>query len=193
MSALTPRESTTAVRRLLKLWRGTSAADRAAGLSWYAQAQDAAAQIWPERPDLAAGVIAALSPRCQWVTNVAWSAAVVTAARTGQPCPEVSMTNNRTAAWRIANGEAPLDVMRGPKVTRFYRNIMRDYACATVDVWVVRAAMPAGDARVGKDGAIGPPLYRDIESAIQRAAQIAGVTAAQLQAVCWVAIRGRAA
>lgn len=187
---------TTMVRRLLRLYRAATPAVIAAGESWYRAAQDAAAEIFPERPDIAAGVIAALSPRCQWITNVRWARAVVHAANTGQECPNVSMMDNRAAAWKIAQGAAPLSVLNGPKVSRFYRNIMADMDCATVDVWMMRAALGADnvptDAK-GKEKAPTIRQYRAIESAVQRAAALAGISAAMLQAVVWIVVRGAAA
>lgn len=51
------------VRRILATYRRATPAELAAGAEWYRVAQDAAAVIYPERPDIAAGVIAALSPR----------------------------------------------------------------------------------------------------------------------------------
>lgn len=187
---------TTMVRRLLRLYRSATPAVVAAGESWYTAAQDAAAQIYPERPDIAAGVIAALSPRCQWVTNVRWARAVVHAANTGQECPRVSTEDNRAAAWKIAQGAAPLSVLNGPKVSRFYRNIMADMDCATVDVWMMRALLTDAEIPRNRKGEMIAPrgrMYRMLEAAIQRAAAIAGISAAMMQAICWILIRGRAA
>lgn len=186
---------TTMVRRALRLYRSATPATIAAGESWYRAAQDAAAAIFPERPDIAAGVIAALSPRCQWTTNVRWARAVVHAALSGQECPRVSTMDNRRAAWRIANGADPLNVLNGPKVSRFYRNIMADMSCATVDVWMMRALLTDSEIPRNAKGEMQAPgrrMYRALESALQRAAQIAGTSAAMLQAVLWILARGRA-
>lgn len=186
---------TTMVRRITRAYRSASTADRAAGLGWYDAAQREAAQIWPERPDLAAGVLAALSPRCQWSTNVAWSYAVVTAARAGGQCPPVSTTANRATAWAIATtGADPLQhlgkvshtgrVTSGHKVRAFYRNITGDHGAVTVDVWAYRAA-------TGRDVEyIGARDYALISAAYVRAAQILGVTPRECQAAVWVATRG---
>jgi hypothetical protein len=182
----------TMVRRILKHYRAATPATLAAGESWYRAAQDAAAEIFPERPDIAAGVIAALSPRCQWSTNVRWARAIVHAARTGAPCPAVHTETMRAIAWKIATGEqTPEDALKGPKISRFYRNIMQDMNCATVDVWAMRAAlgpgMPAGKQAPTR------VEYRAIEAAYIRAAEIVGTSAAMLQAVVWIQVRGRAA
>ena len=183
------------VRRICRAYRAAPDADRAAGLGWYAAAQCEAARIWPERPDLAAGVLAALSPRCQWSTNVAWAHVVVQAARSGRPCPAVSTKSNRRAAWAIATtGADPLAhlgrvshtgrVTSGHKVRAFYRNIVGDQTAVTVDVWAYRAA-------TGREvDAIGAREYRAIEAAYQRAAAILCVSPRDCQAAVWMSVRG---
>lgn len=184
------------VRRLLALYRASSPATRAAGIGWYETAGNAAATMWPERPDIAAGVIAALSPRAHWVTNLRWAAAIIHAARTGQECPQVGMTDGRNKAWRIANGEPWQDVLRGPKVTRFAASIdptVRDMSRATVDVWMVRAAEGVNGPKSSKGIPLAPARarYVAIERAIQRAAQLAGgISAAEFQAIVWLQISG---
>src|SRR5690349_21017448 len=121
-------------RRILAHYRAADESVRMLGDAWYDQAQQTAEEICPEDPTMAAGVIAALSPRCQWITNVAWARAVIHAAQNGLPCPAVHTTAMRKQAWRIANGEAPLSVLNGPKVRRFFGNINGDRSAVTVDV-----------------------------------------------------------
>lgn len=186
---------TAMVRRICRAFRSASPADRAAGLGWYDAAQREAAAIWPERPDLAAGVLAALSPRCQWSSNVAWAYALVAAARAGGECPPVSMMDNRATAWAIATtGGDPLRhlgkvshtgrVISGQKVRAFYRNITGDHDSVTVDVWAFRAAT----GQEVED--ITARQYRLISAAYVRAAAILGVTPRECQAAVWVATRG---
>lgn len=193
----TTQTQTQMVRRILKHYRAATPAVHAAGESWYAAAQEAAAQIYPERPDIAAGVIAALSPRCKWVSNVRWARAIVNAARNGQECPSVHTTTMRAIAWDIATGvRTPEEALRGPKISRFYRNIMQDMNCATVDIWAMRAALGSDNVPTDARGIEKAPTivqYRTIESAYIRAARIAGTSPAMLQAVVWIVVRGAAA
>lgn len=186
---------TTMVRRITRAYRAATPADRAAGLGWYDAAAREAAAIWADRPDIAAGVLAALSPRCQWATNVAWAHALVAAARAGQACPPVSTESNRATAWAIATtGADPLThlgkishtgrVTSGHKVRAFYRNITGDEHAVTVDVWAFRAA-------TGRDvDAVSATDYRAISAAYARAAAILGISPRDCQAAVWVATRG---
>lgn len=171
----------------MRLWRAASPATREAGRTWYAAAWEIACDIYPERPDIAAGVLAALSPRCQWRVNVAWARALVAAARAGAECPAVHTTAMRAQAWRIAQGAPALDVLNGLKVRAFYSNIMGDRSAVTVDVWMARVADPRLGERFGR------PAYRRVAAAITRAAEIAGVDPATMQAAVWIQARGRVA
>ena len=177
----------TMVRNITRAYRNATPADAAAGLGWYAEAYRVAADIWPERPDLAAGVIAALSPRCQWSTNVVWARAMVNAARSGAATPPaVHTTAMRGQAWRIANGEAPLSVLNGPKVRSFWANIMGDTDAVTCDVWAVFVALGRKDETMVRTQA----RYDLVASAYRRAAAIVGVSPRECQAAVWVAARG---
>jgi len=149
-----------------------------------------------------AGVVAALSPRQHWSVNLRIAEEVVRAARQGQPCPAVSTGANRAKAWRIANGERPLDVLGGPKVRAFYRNLTGNLDLVTVDVWAARAA-----GLTYRDGqGIDERTYARVAVAYANVAEAVGIRPAELQAIVWaqvraqgyvrsngVAVRGRAA
>lgn len=176
-------------RRILRAHANATPADLVAGIAWYDRARDAAAAILPDDPNRAAGVIAALSPRCQWATNVAWAARMIDAAQAGEACPpRVHTTTQRRIAWAIANGADPLDVLSGPKVRRFYLNIIGDHNVVTVDVWAARAAEGHSNPAAPRGG-----RYDAIERAYQNAARVVGMTPRDLQAAVWVHTRGSAA
>jgi hypothetical protein len=193
---------TAMVRRILATYRRATPAELQAGRDWYRTAQDAAAEIFPERPDIAAGVIAALSPRAQWATNLRWARAMVHAARTGQECPAVHTQTMRAIAWDIATGvKTYSEALNGPKTSRFARAIdptIADLSRVTVDAWAARTAEGKNSPSHNANGAVAPTgrRYLAIERAYQRAAQIAGTDPAIVQAVCWLReqteARGRA-
>lgn len=180
------------VRRILATYRRATAAELAGGKEWYATAQDAAATIYPERPDIAAGVIAALSPRAQWAVNLRWARAVVHAARTGQECPAVHTQTMRAIAWKIATGEQSYaDALNGPKTSRFAAAIdptVADLSRCTVDAWAARTAEGPDSPSHNHNGAKAPngARYALIERAYQRAAEILSADTAIVQAVCWL-------
>jgi hypothetical protein len=185
-------EQNAMVRRITRMYRKATPAEYAAGVEWYRVAQDAAAQIYPERPDIAAGVIAALSPRAQWAVNLRWARAVVHAARTGQECPAVHMRTMRAIAWDIATGERTYtEALKGPKTSRFAAAIdptVADLSRVTCDAWAARTAEGKNSPSHNANGAVAPTgqRYLRIERAYQRAAQILGQDPAIVQAVCWL-------
>jgi hypothetical protein len=186
----TPREAGQLVamrRRILAAYGEATAADLAAGLDWYRRAHDAARDLLPADPSRAAGVIAALSPRCHWRTNLVWAAAILEAAERGDASPpRVHTLAMRRLAWRIALGEAPLEVLNGPKVRAFYANITGDLDAVTVDVWAARAAAGRDVARItGR-------TYTLIARAYREAAAILDMPARDVQAAVWVHVRGSA-
>lgn len=161
------------------------------GLAWYRTARSTARALAREHGTTlatAAGVVAALSPRNRWSVNVSQAARVLEAAAApAGRCPRVSTTLNRERAWRIARGERPLDVLGGPKVRSFYRNIVGDRSAVTVDVWAARV-VGVTEAELGRIGG-----YELVADAYRAAGVELGWAPCDVQAVAWVAVRGAAA
>ena len=133
-----------AAARVDKWLNAATAQDLADGLEWYDRARREAERM-ADASGLSvrscAGVIAALSPRCQWASNVRAAEKLICAAGAGEAEPIVNGTlSNRAKAWRIAQGEDPDAVLGGPKVRAFFANIMGDVDAVTIDVWAARAA-----------------------------------------------------
>lgn len=166
-----------------------TAQDLANGLAWYDRARDEALRLayvpGCGSVERAAGVIAALSPRCQWASNVTAAERMIAAAATRQPRPPAYGTlSNRRKAWRIARGEDPELVLSGPKVRAFYANIMGDTEEVTVDTWAARAAEGRENPHAPKKG-----RYRRCAEAYRRAARAQGMTPRDCQAAVWTVYR----
>jgi hypothetical protein len=187
------------VTRLLKVWDEMTPEAFAAGIAWYGEARNAAREMHPNVL-VAAGVIAALSPRQKWDANKRYAGMVCRAALDGSViCPKTASYGVlERKAWAIATMQTPtidaiLKILNGDKITRFFRNIIGDDNAVTVDVWAARAA---GDNKVspstGKDIAPHGLRYAYLESAYQIAAQRVGVTPREFQAAIWCFVRGKA-
>lgn len=165
-----------------------TADDLAAGLEWYDRARriaDAMAVEYGIPARQCAGVIAALSPRCQWATNVEGARRMIAAASAGSSEPVAAGTlSNRAKAWAIANGADPDAVLGGQKVRAFFANIMGDTDAVTVDVWAARAAE-------GRDNPNAPVKrrYRLCAETYRRAARRHGLTPRDAQAAVWTIYR----
>jgi hypothetical protein len=168
-------------------WYAESTTENREAAVWYGRGRAHARRIARDTDVTvarAAGVIAALSPRTQWAVNLRWAEGLLRAAQAGRRHPPlVGFGSSRIKAWRIAQGERPLDVLSGPKVRAFYRNLMGDLEHVTVDVWAMRAAGFRGSLRARE--------YDAVASAYREAARILKLRPAELQAIVWVAIRGR--
>lgn len=183
---------------LLRTFNSASDENILAGLTWYHDAHEFAADL-ARATDLdlvtVAAVIAALSPQTRWETN---KAAAVELLKNGTRYPGMLISNYERAKRVLA--ASPVDALaalqiRGedsaPKIASFARNILGDEQRVTVDVWAARAALGgSADAerllsRVG--------MYEAIAAQYRWLARRVGVTAPQAQAIVWVALTGKGA
>lgn len=162
--------------------------DLADGLAWYDRARRMAENMSAETGISVrhcAGVIAALSPRQQWGTNVAGARRMLRAAAAGEGEPVVGgLSANRVKAWSIAQGADPDAVLSGPKVRAFYANIMGDVDAVTLDVWATRAAE-------GRENPHSPERrrYRLLSESYRRAGERRGMYPRDVQAAVWTVYR----
>ena len=176
------------VARILNAYDRASASDMADGERWYETARitaDALAAGTGLTTEQAAGVIAALSPRVRWETNVKAAAMIIAAARRTSVRPYVAgYSANIEKAWKIANGGDPEKILGGPKVTSFFANICGDEESVTCDVWAARAAEGVSNkyAPSGK-------RYTLLANAYRMAASARDVSPMIMQATVWVFTR----
>ena len=172
----------TPTKRLIAYYERATTDERLAGESWYTEARTVARMLSRRHAvtsNVAAGVIASLSPRVTWRQNIKLADAVL-----GLTYERGALGANLQKARRIANGERPLDVLRGPKVRAFYRALTGDESSGVIDVWMQRAM------RVTR---LSVRAYEACVRALQRAAKAVGTTVARLQAIVWTVVRGSAA
>lgn len=177
------------VGRLSAILECASEENWEAGTYWYAEAHDVAADIATEynvSVGTAAGVIAALSPRCPWERNVKYAWQLF---ETGDA--PVMFTSKRKAL-RIKNGEAALDVLAGNKVVAFYHNIMNPSSGR--DVCVDSHACDTAVGRKLTDPERKQVMerkggYSAVAEAYRTVADEFGLIPAQAQAIIWLAWR----
>ena len=159
-----------------------------AARDWYSAAQEIALEMAREfgvTLEIAASVIAATSPRTIWSFNVKHARAILA----GEEIPAGALgTNDKRGRNCAILGFDGLG--NGPKVNAFARNIAGDLHAVTVDMWALSAAM--GDVYGVPKYLARRGAYETIAHAYRDAADFYGVMPAQMQAIVWVAIRGRA-
>lgn len=179
---------------------------REAGRAWYPSATREARALARRHGvtlRVAAGVLAALSPRVQWSQNLRAADAAIAAAISGRDdglfggtdaaiaavnasYARLALPESRAKAARIVCGERPLDVLGGPKVRAFYRAITGDRDALTLDVWALRAAGWERWSVPGPQSA----ARRAIDAAYRQAAADVGEHVREFQAIVWLAVRG---
>ena len=188
------------VKKILSVFNLASADDLATGLNWYAQAKKAAA-IMAERynihPHEAAGVIAALSPRNRWERNLTDAENLIAAyaAAGAEGCATIKVCTfggNKAKAIRILSAGCITDadvikILSGPKLVEFYSCIVGiQDVCIDGHAYAIWFGHRLTLARVPS---IGVKLRRQIKADYLTAAEKAGISPAQMQAVTWCAWR----
>lgn len=183
------------VSNILAVYNGATGDNVRWGLMWYPTAHRQAAAMGGGRPQhLArnAGIVAALSPLNGWTNNLRKAEEVISkrgriSVAKGMP-NGIGLGNNVAKAIAIYNGADPLDVLKGDKVTAFYRTILDP--TGDIDPVIDRHAF---DIAVGEQtnekrrGALSRKgVYAEFANAYREAAKIAGIGSAQMQAITWV-------
>lgn len=187
---MTKAKNVPQVRNLTEIMRNVDEQSLTEGLTWYDRARAHAALLDPNDVSRAAGVIAALSPLNSWPQNLMLASQVYAGNRNiGY------MGNGKRKAYRIFDGEAPLDVLGGNKVRSFYRNIIGDDSvfAVTIDRHAIDAACgrtltdKQRSAHVKNDR-----LYWELAGMYERTAKIINAekgtdySPSQIQAIVWV-------
>lgn len=170
----------------------------ASGIGWYGTAHAEALRLAMQAGvtvHVAAGVIAALSPRMRWVDNLQDARKMLVDG--DRFYGMMALPSNILKAIRIIDGEDPETVLGGRKVRSFYRNILFPVTSldVTQDVWFLRHVVPAEWTNgytqyahfLGRKG-----VYDAIAEAIRDLADDFAVLPHQLQAALWVQARGQA-
>lgn len=175
------------VARLTALYQNADDIVMDHGRDWYnAAARDVGdmAADFGVSFEVAAGVVAALSPQTRWRENLAGARIVLRACQDRRaPVGVRGYGANIAKAKRIALGEPARKVLGGPKVRAFWANICGDVCAVTVDVWAQRAA-------TGRE--LSPPSgarYERIAEAYRAAAEMVGEHPRDFQAIIWLATR----
>lgn len=159
--------------------------DHNLGMRWYADTAVFTLDL-AEHYDIpvanVAAALAHLSPRVTWDRNKQMLRELLATGHTNGLHAAVM----RAGAALRSND--PIGTLHGCKTSAFARNILGDYTPVTVDVWALRAAIPGFPRKVTPTR----KQYAMVAAAYTAVAVELEVSPAQLQAIVWVAIRGKA-
>lgn len=180
------------VSRLLFLYGNATPQQRDEGENWYPKAAAFAAQLAAQYGiprEVAAGVVAVVSPQMKWRDNKSVALALVAAHAGGEGLPHglAGYPTNHAKAWRMLTTGDVWANINGPKVVPFLRNILGDWDEVTCDIHACRAAY----GHKFSNAPTGP--QRDyVAQAYTTAARLVRVYPAVFQAVVWCVVRGSA-
>jgi hypothetical protein len=159
-------------------------AEIAEGTEWYRGAHALALELSPDDVWRGAGILAAFSPLTPWTQNVILARRLF---ENDGIMEGGTLANSINAATRIYNGEHPLDVLKGDKTRAFCAAIAdpEGSTIATIDRHAFNIAMGTveGNPKVNRG------MFRNLSDAYVEAAELCGVSVAQIQAITWVAFR----
>jgi len=187
------------VARFRNAYRAASRKERREAINWYRDANQLAQDIARAHEgvsvDTAARVIAVISPRLSWGSNVACAHAIVAHWEREQNWEDLkiqALPKNIEKAFLILDGRP--EFLRGPKVNAFYENIISSGQSGppTIDNWMIRIATGARE-RIYHNTPT-KAQREAIESALREACKrYSRIALANFQAVIWVSFRAQLA
>jgi hypothetical protein len=155
------------------------------GKNWYPEARKIVGSKYSHAP----AVFAVLSPRITWQENIKGAEKILKAASQGlSVIPRVvGIRSNVEKAWAIAQ-DGDVSRVSGPKVSAFFANLSGNDERVTIDVWAARAAGVSDKEMSHLDR----QRYVNLEAAYVEVARVLGFKPSELQAICWIVVRGKA-
>ena len=171
--------------------------ERKAGLQYYTNQHNRLARLAEGvqvDTEVAIGIFCALSPNNEENGNYRDVVAVMRAYVNGKKPEDVKVSSysaNKVKAFRIAAGERPLDVLRGPKVVAFYLNTLdpSNRHAVTVDGHMVncwRGQVAPLKLVAGGPGRVTPAEHKLIIAGVKEVASNAGILPCQMQSTLWL-------
>lgn len=141
-----------------------------------------------------AGVFAALSPNNSYVQNLKDTEKILAGVNAGLIPEKVSVCTynlNKLKAWAIAEGVAPLDIIKADKTRNFYGNLADpdNPLPVTVDGHIYWAYHGRRGKVKSNELKMNHALYEEIAECIRFIGEIKGVISNQVQATIWQVYR----
>ena len=188
--------STPSTRNVTRIFREATPEQIEAGIDWYADARRIAgvfAEQYGVTVEVAAGVIAALSPLNSWGANVNLASRFLAAGGLDAGY----LRANLAKARRILAGDDILSTLSGLKVTNFYRSIIsagEDGVCIDRHAY----SLAVNDRSVSNDiPSLSPKRYAEVAECYVKAARILSrelgmpLAPAVVQSVTWTVWRNK--
>jgi len=175
---------------IVKVFRQATVTELTEELDWYVRAFNFAALLNPTDPNMAAGVIAAVSPITPWGRNQEIARRAFEDGRTTG-----TLYRNAAKADAIMGGADPLDVLGGDKVRNFYLSIIGDPNACCIDRHAMDIAWGTATDDKTRRVISRKGMYDKFVAAYVEAAEILSdelgreILASAVQSVTWVVWR----
>lgn len=175
---------------ILRTWNTTTASDRH---DWYQEAHDWCRSICKRSSytlEQTIGVVAALSPLLSWEKNKEYAehAILEVCEPSALPCMGTSC-RKAEAIMSVLTTEEVLAILKGPKTTAFYMNIMCPRASDHITIDRHAIGIAFGQRLTNDKISVTPKQYRFIQDCYAWTASGIGVSPLLLQSATWVAWR----
>tara|TARA_R110000796_G_C14457138_1_gene424079 strand:+ start:72 stop:677 length:606 start_codon:yes stop_codon:yes gene_type:complete len=186
------------VKNILEVYSMADMQDIQSGMDWYQDAYDICQEIADKHElplHIVAGVLSALSPTNKWGQNVKDADSMCALFVSGgyvEDCKPCTYKAMRDKAWSILqtmprDEEAVAFILKGPKITDFFRCIMKTDICV-IDghAWCIANL----DRRTMQEVPfIGKTLRKDLQEAYGIAGDKHNIKSYEMQAITWLAWR----
>ena len=182
------------VSNLLSIFEQATPQEVIEGMAWYDEAHKLACRLAREcgvSLDVAAGVLAALSPRSRWERNATDAESVIAAYVSGKDpmtVPVSTFHRNKERAIEILQAGTRHGILSGPKVCAFAGNIEDpEGEEVTVDSHAYNAWVGERAISNGEGPRVTPKRFRDCAADYQKLAALYHIKPSQAQAIIWLA------
>lgn len=140
--------------------------------------------------NIAAGVVAILSPRNQWNYNLSDALTLLSAWKLNLDPSMIrvhTFDSHKWKAWSLLNDQTNyLHYIKGDKVVAFWNTLCHpnDIEVAVIDTWMLIAAGLTKSDKLDRNG-----LYKLMSDCVQDIAVVFGVPTCEAQARIWCAVR----
>jgi hypothetical protein len=190
---LARKEATMTLMNLLAVFEEATPQEVIEGMAWYDEAHELACDLarrYGVSLDVAAGVLAALSPRSRWERNAVDARNVVEAYVRGRdpmavPCS--TFHRNKERAIEILMAGTRHGILSGNKVNAFADNIEDpDTDAVTVDSHAYNAWVGERAISNGTGPRVTPKRFRECAADYRKVAELYHIQPHQAQAIIWL-------
>lgn len=197
MKPIDPKEVSEMARNVALCYKKASDEEKRLGHQWYSIARTHCKRLsvlYGVSEEVAASVVAALSPNCSWTINLADSENLLDAHSRGLPVDSITVSTynrNKIKAWAIVSENKP-SLLSGQKVTAFrdcILNPMSQAVCVDGHAYSIAKAVRFTITGANKAPTLTAHRFKTVQEAYRKVANRLGIAPYKVQATTWTSHR----